>query len=263
MPRGRWWACGWLLVAATAAAAQPRERLQCVSLEYPPLIYSDAGGGAQGIAVDLVRQALGNAGWEIEVEILPWARSLEMMRGGQRDCIFTIFKTPEREKFLDYSSKPLLQQPIAFYALKGGAVSFGGDFAKLRGRSIAVAQAVNYGQRFEAEKTQFNLAQAYSAAQTFQLLARGRVDLTISNVYLAAHQLANESNEIADDIVQLQPPVETVTSYIAFAKGKHAQVIRDFDANIDEVLRGDGGRRFRKILDAHKVPTALRASLTR
>ena len=74
-----------------------------------------------------------------------------------------------------------------------------------------------------------------------KLTARERVDLTISNVYLAAYQLGTSATEAAGKVVQLQPPVETVTSYIAFAKGKHADALADFDANIDKVLKGDKG----------------------
>lgn len=94
-------------------------------------------------------------------------------------------------------------------------------------------------------------------------LGRGRVDLTISNVYLAVHQLSTSAAEVAGDVVQLQPPVETVTSYIAFTKGKHAQALSAFDANIDQVLKGDDGKEFRKILEKHDVPASLRASLVK
>lgn len=246
---------------AIAPAAQAGGTLRCVSLEYPPLIFTGSAGTPQGIAVDVVNETMALAGWKVELEILPWGRALDLMQRGQRDCIFTIFKTPEREQFLDFSTKALLQQPIALYARKNSGIRYNGDFAKLRSKSFLVVHAVNYGNKFESAKAGLRTIQAYSAAQTFEKLERGQGDLTISNVYLAAYQLAAAGPDLARNIVQLQPTVETVTSYIAFAKGKHPQALRAFDAHIDQVVYGNQRAHFARILDRHQVPEVQRASL--
>lgn len=258
------WGCARSLVAWSLAVtpwAQATETLRCVSLEYPPLIYSGVNGVPQGIAVDVVNAALGPAGWKVELEILPWGRALDLMQRGQRDCIFTIFKTPEREQFLDFSTKALLQQPIALYARKNSGIRFNGDFTPLRDKSFLVVHAVNYGNKFESAKAQLRTIQAYSPAQAFEKLERNQGDLAISNVYLAAYQLSAVNPARARNIVQLQPTVETVTSYIAFAKGKHPQALRAFDAHIDQVVYGNQRASFARILDRHQVPEVQRASL--
>lgn len=235
--------------------------LRCVSLDYPPLIFTGADGKPQGVAVDVVKQALGPAGWTVELEVLPWARALNLMQQGERDCIFTIFKTPEREEFLDFSSRPLLQQPISLYARKDSGIRFHGDLSKLGSQKWVVVRAVSYGERFDAAKAGLQVDQAYTPTQAFLLVGRKQADLTISNDYLAAYQLSGDASEVAGDIAQLQPPVDVVRSYIGFAKGKHSEALHAFDLNIGKVLRGDGGVRFKRILDKYKIPASHRTRL--
>jgi polar amino acid transport system substrate-binding protein len=247
-----------LLVAVALLLCSPLThaggKLRCVSLEYPPLVFADADKQATGIAVDVVRRALEPAGWLVDVEILPWARSLKLIQEGQRDCIFTIFKTPEREQFLDFSQHPILLQPINLYTQKKSGIRFDGDLSKLKAHSFSTVFKVNYGKKFEAEKDKLNVIQEYTATDSFLQLGRGKVGLVISNVYLAAYELGNGAASVAGDIVELQPPVEVVTSYIAFPKGKNTDALGAFDANIDRVLKANNGKEFRKILDRYQVP---------
>jgi polar amino acid transport system substrate-binding protein len=246
---------------AASVGANAGGTLRCVSLEYPPLVFTDKDGKTQGIALDVVTQALKSDDWKVELEVLPWARALKLMKAGERDCIFTIFKTPEREEFLDFSRRPLLLQPIGLYARKNSGIQFDGDLSKLKDKSFAAVFAVSYGNKFETDKAVLKVNTAYTANEAFLLLGRGRVDLAISNVYLAAYELGKAETANLADIVQLQPPVETVTSYIAFAKGKHEAARAAFDGAIDEVLKSNNGQQFKKILDHHKIPQAMRASL--
>ncbi|WP_077600075.1 substrate-binding periplasmic protein [Salinivibrio kushneri] len=93
-------------------AATPTVRL--VTLEYPPYIQT-SDGSLDGVAVRVVRQTFSKLGYEVEIEVLPWARALYQVRTGLADGIFTIFKTPEREAFLDYSQQVLFQQGIRLF----------------------------------------------------------------------------------------------------------------------------------------------------
>ncbi len=252
---------GALLVASSMADAGGK--LRCVSLEYPPLVFADADKRAQGIAVDVVKLALEPAGWSVEVEILPWARSLKLIQEGQRDCIFTIFKTPEREKFLDFSQHPLLVQSINLYTQKTSRIRFDGDLSKLKGHSFSTVFKVNYGEKFAAKKAELRVSEEYTPTDSFLQLGRNRVDLVISNVFLAAYELGNGAASVAGNILELHPPVETVTSYIAFPKDKNTQARIDFDANIERVLKGNGGKEFKRILDKYQIPLSLRTSLVK
>jgi polar amino acid transport system substrate-binding protein len=225
------------------------------------LVFTGADKRVQGIAVDLVRQALEPAGWSVDVEILPWARSLKLINDGMRDCIFSIFKTPEREKFLDFSEHPILLQPINLYTQKTSGIRFDGDLSKLKDHSFSAVFKVSYGKKFDDARSFLKVIQEYSATDSFLQLGRSRVDLAISNVFLATYELNNGAAEVAGNIIELQPPVDNVASYMAFAKGKNETARAAFDANIERVLKGNGGKEFKLILDKYQIPSALRVNL--
>lgn len=214
------------LAAAHAAAAT----LRCVSLDYPPLIQQKAGEPVRGAAVDVVRAVMQRLDYTVEVEILPWGRALQAMRNGERDCIFTIFASEERERFLDFSREVLVPQVIYFYARKGSAIDFGGDLRSVSHLRIGTVLYVNYGNVFEAARPYLAISEVPSLEQNFRKLSMDRVDLIASNFYTASYTLEKIlPPDIARQAVRLPLPVETVPSYVAFAKPRHAALRDRFD----------------------------------
>lgn len=222
--------CGLASLLAPAVQANSRT-LRCVSLDYPPLVHQ-VGGVVQGIAVDLVRAALEPAGWRVEVEVLPWKRALGLMERGERDCIFTIFRTPEREIYLDYSQRPLVLQPIAWFARRDRTWFWDGNPATLERRRVALVRGVNYGQVFERLRPLLSITETDLVEAPFRMLQRGHAELTVANAFLATH-LRSQNPALWADLEPLGPSIEIVSSYIAFAKGRHSGPRAEFDARID------------------------------
>lgn len=195
---------------------------RCVSLDYPPLIYKDSDSRVKGFAVDIVSGVFKNMGHTIEVEIYPWARSLEMLKTGERDCIFTIFHSSEREQFLDFSAEAIVPQAVYFYTRKDAGVVFNGDFSSLEGMRIGTVRKINYGPRFEEVRHKLRLDEAYELEQSMKKLLIGRIDLFPSNYYSASYLLKLPRNkEIAEKILQLPFAIDVVPSHLAFAKSKN------------------------------------------
>ncbi|MFZ6642987.1 substrate-binding periplasmic protein [Undibacterium sp. TC4M20W] len=98
------------LCCSTSIAAT----FKLASLHYPPYEYVEQGE-VKGIAVDIVKEAFRLMGHQVSINIYPMRRSLEMVKNGEADGIFTVFKTPEREKYIIYSNEAVLQthhQPV-------------------------------------------------------------------------------------------------------------------------------------------------------
>lgn len=241
----------WLGLCAALAGWARADTLHCVTLEYPPLEYAD-NSQVTGMAVDVVRAVLAGMGHTLEVEVYPWARSLELVRLGQRDCIFTAYRTPEREAFLEYSRQVLIPQPVYLFVRKDSGVSFNGDLAALRGHRIGVVNRISYGNRFDSYRPRLKLDEAETLEQSFQKLVLGRVDAVPSNLYTATYTLAGPSRPIADQIEQLPVPVEVVPSYLAFTRRRNFQGLRDrFDAELAKLVqRGE----YRRIVESYHIP---------
>lgn len=225
-----------LTIALFFTAEIRAEEYYFVTLEYPPLEYKDKAGLAKGAAVEIVTHIMTDLGHSITIEVLPWTRAMKMVQYGRADAIFTIFKNPERELFLDYSEEVLVPQMVAFYARKDSQIAYGGNLEDLKLLKIGVVSTISYGQKFDRSRPMLKVESTATLEQNFSKMMFGRIDLVISNVY-SAEIVINKLN-IADRIKRLQPSVESVPSYIAFSKMKKLTTLKnDFDRKLIELKK--------------------------
>lgn len=202
-----------------------------VTLEYPPLEYLDTSGRAKGIAVDLVTQIMTELGHSVSVEVLPWTRAVKMVRYGEADAIFTIYKNSARETFLDFAQEVLIPQRVALYAPADSPTTFNDDLESLKTLRIGVVSTISYGRRFDQLRPELTLERTASLEQNFAKMLLGRIDIVINNVHSAENVI--KKLQLGEKIRQLHPYVESVPSYIAFSKKKGlASLKQDFDRQL-------------------------------
>lgn len=175
------------------------------------------------------------------------------MKIGEADCIFTIFRTAEREEFLDFGNQSVIPQIVYFYAKKeGGDAYFNGNFDEIEKLRIGTAFKVNYGPKFEEARARLHIDEAPTIEQTFKKLAVGRVDLVPSNLYTATAMLAKSSfTEFADKIVKLPIPIDNVPSYVAFSKLKRLTALCDqFDSALKKFIASN---EYQRLLEKYRI----------
>ena len=188
-------------LSPTCFAREAAVRL--LALQYPPYEYQDMDGGkVKGVAADLVREAFARMGRTVTIQVLPWPRILWMVKNGQADGFFTSYRLPDREQWADFSREELVPQVTCLFSKKGAGISYTGDLAQLGGRSIGVVAQVSYGERFD------------------QAVQAGVLPRVIQSA-------DGEGKELG-------PPLERLSSYLAFARQKHRGAVRD---QFDRVLR--------------------------
>lgn len=241
-----------LLMLALVPVCGFAETVSCVSLEYPPLIQKSASGKVEGLAVDVVTSVFSKIGQTVEVEVYPWARSLSLVKDGERDCIFTIFRSAEREQFLDFNKESIIPQLVYLYAKKGGTATFSGDWEAMKGHKFGTVIGINYGPVFEKAKPTLTIDEVKTLDQNFRKLVSGRTDFVPSNLYTASFTLGQpESKDYAGDVVKLPTLVDSVPSYIAFSKAKKLTALRDkFDVEFKKFLASG---EYKKLLDKYKI----------
>lgn len=221
-----------VLLSASCALA---ETYNFVTLEFPPLEFAGKDGKAEGIAVELVEKIMANLGHQVTVTVMPWARGLETVKAGKADAIFTAYKTPKREEFLDYSTAVLIPQIVSLYAKKDSDIAFDGDLLKLKDKRFGVVSTISYGKTFDGLRDQLQTDRAENMESNLRKLLAGRVDLVISNKYVAESEINKLS--LGNDIKKLAPEVETVDSFIAFSKAKSLTALRDdFDRELRKLI---------------------------
>ncbi|MBP2299298.1 substrate-binding periplasmic protein [Azospirillum picis] len=234
------------LFAAVPAAA---DQLRMVALSFPPLIYDD-GGKPAGIAYDIVTEAMKSAGHSVTVEIMPWARALETVRSGEADAVFTAYRTPEREQFLNYSTQVLVPQVVSLFVAKDSPLGFDGDLAKLSGHRFGVVNQISYGPIVD-EAIKGGVLPAVEKSNdsdsNLKKLLSGRFEVMPSNRYVAQYFLKQAG--ALDKVKELTPAVQDIPSYIAFTKARDTTRLReDFDAGV-AAMKASGA--YQQVLDKY------------
>jgi len=238
-----------LLFALCAFSCAWAGEYSFVTLEFPPMEYTDTDGKVKGIAVEMVTYIMNQLGHTVYIKAYPWTRALDMVQEGNADAIFTAYKTPEREELLDYCTQALLPQVVYFYKKKGSDITFDGNLEALKGKRIGVVSTISYGNKFDQSKTTLRVEKVNQLEQNFQKLLLGRIDLVISNVYTGEYTIRKLG--LGDEIMRVLQEIESIASYVAFSKKRNLIDLRDqFDRQIIE-LKNSG--EYSKILSKFGV----------
>lgn len=230
------------IVPVPSAYAAP---YRFVSLNYPPYEYVE-NGKIKGIAVEILEETFRLMNKKLEIEIYPWARSIEMFQNGAADGIFTFFKTPEREKFTFYSNEIVLHQKMLLWVRRDSDIVFDGNLASLGKYRVGIVRKTSYGSKMDAaiKSHKLNVYESYTIDETINLLLNRRIDIWVSNYFGAVFEL-NKHN-LQDQVKELGPPIEIIPTYIGFSKKRNL-----------ESLRNEFDRAFRKLKKSGKYEEIL------
>lgn len=82
----------WLLAGSVTA-----RELRLTTESYPPYNYEE-NGVLKGVAVDLMKAVMQDAGIKYEMSLMPWARAYGMALHTQDHCVFSTVHTAERDQ---------------------------------------------------------------------------------------------------------------------------------------------------------------------
>lgn len=204
--------------------------LVLVAADSSPTAYVKDGKPA-GILVDVVTEAFRRIGEPFEVQVMPWARCLAEVRSGRVDGIFSVFKLPERQEFLTYTSVPVITQVLAFFVPADSDVQFDGDIGKLGQLGIGTIRGTSYGLKVDGALKAgvwSTVVETNNVDSLVGMLALKRVDLAIGYRHVVLE--AARSKGYLDKIRELSPGIDEIPSYLAFNKQRdYSKVIADFD----------------------------------
>jgi polar amino acid transport system substrate-binding protein len=104
-----------MLCLTLSAASSGAEHLTAVTEEFRPLNYTD-NGVVRGYTVDIVRELLARAKIDYSLGSYPWARAYQMAQRQPDVLIFSIVRTPEREKLFQWIA-PVAKRHVYIYKM--------------------------------------------------------------------------------------------------------------------------------------------------
>lgn len=194
------------------------ETLKVLTLEYPPYSY-EKNGKISGITVALMDAILKELNWNYSLSLYPWRRVLAEAEHGKADIIFNPLKTPEREKYLYFSSVPLVNEHVVVIVRADDLETrYEGNFEALKGKAFCILRGFSLGAKADnAFKAMIiKKIEVEDVSKCGLLLKEKRVSGIIYDKFAA---LVNFDTEITKGLFLVSStPVEDTPSYFAIPK---------------------------------------------
>jgi len=82
--------------------------------DYPPFEYNDEYGKPAGFNIDILRAVLSVMNIRVVITLAPWSEVREKLEQGRIDILAGMFKTPEREKRVDFTIPHFISTYVIF-----------------------------------------------------------------------------------------------------------------------------------------------------
>ena len=176
----------WLIFSTQPVIAAKSQMIELSAFNYPPFYFKEEGR-IQGIAVDIINEVFQRLELNHRLNMYPLKRALRYLEHGDMDGMMILIKTPEREKYLQYTDPVTSVRGLIWSsaARDGGAVEFD-RFDDLLDYRIGVTRGYSYGKSFDAFlKKHSQIHVVNTDLQNYKMLIAGRVDIFPGNEIVA------------------------------------------------------------------------------
>ncbi|AMK10635.1 substrate-binding periplasmic protein [Pseudodesulfovibrio indicus] len=233
-----------LLLAPSArpALAEPLPGLTYLTEEYYPFNYTE-NGDLKGVSYELLRMVWEELGMPPKpVEVLPWARGYERVRFEKGTVLFSMARTPERERLFHWVG-PIMAVRFVLIARKDRAIRLD-SLDDLRGMTVGTLRGDVSDTLLTAYQTIASIQPVADMRQNIDKLMNNRLDM-VAYEELSWDKIAARSGLTVDDFETVYVLRETPV-YFAFNKDVCEVVVKQFQEALDRARKRS---RFRQILD--------------
>ncbi|AUH51406.1 hypothetical protein CXB49_11555 [Chromobacterium sp. ATCC 53434] len=201
--------------------AESRKLTMCYD-KYPPYAMGEFGELAtSGIKVKLLQEIGRQLDVLVVVRILPWKRCLSAVKDGLVDGILPLYKTPEREQFMEFSL-PVMRQYNCFLYKKSafrGRVDWA-DYRALKEHHLGMEIGSVVDKEMEAIfESAHPIDRAADSVTLLKMMDSGRIDLATIDSNVGKYLVGQQG--VADTIGVSDVPIGKL-SYAAFGFSKAA-----------------------------------------
>jgi polar amino acid transport system substrate-binding protein len=233
-----------LFLVSTSAGA---DTLRLVSNAWPP--YSDQRLPEGGLSVDLVRTALGRAGYQVHYIEVPWERALLGLKGGTYDLL-SGWPATKRAGYVR-SARPYLTNRMRWVKRTTSDIHYEGLDSLIPHR-IALSRGYSYNEALENHP---RLKKGYAAnfVQAANMVVARRVDLTLEDERTALFHLNRELERVSGalDFVPGEFALLDLSLVVRNSHPQQARIIEAFNREIAAMIE-DGS--YAAIFVRHGLP---------
>ncbi|MDE1462226.1 substrate-binding periplasmic protein [Spartinivicinus poritis] len=224
----------WLCVFSSICNAA---KIVGTGVVWPPFFIQNDSG--QGIAVEIVTEALKREGYELEMKFLPWARAVDGVKKGSYDALVGVWWTEKRTKFLSFSDH-YLENSIKFIKLKDDDFEYNG-LSSLDKKKVGIVRDYGYGDEFLSAKN-FNKPIASSIMKNLKKLVAKRIDLTLGDEIVTRALIANQEDTTLIEKIAFTENALSINKLhfgVGLVKPNHKTIIDKFNSGLKKI-KSDG-----------------------
>lgn len=164
-----------------------------------PPVHHEKDGQIVGIATEIVEELFRLAGYHPQIEIYPWKRSYHLVQKQKNHFIYTLNRTPDREKLFKWIG-PILTKRTFLYKLRGR------DDIKLKtledAKNYVTAVILGHSLTTTMEglgfKENINIVKTPNKSIQTNVFLNGRSDLITGNEYTIYRALQSANLKMSD-----------------------------------------------------------------
>jgi len=200
--------------------------------------YADVSLLNGGLSIDLIRTALGRAGYSTEYEQVPWARAIHGVSDGRYDILINAWYSEDRTHIGQFSDEYLVNR-LRLIKRKTSTIDYQ-NLTQLHPYSIAVVRSYAYSPEFDND-AQLKKVLVASFSTAVRMLAAGRVELAVEDEYAARFALSREPAEVRDNVEFVSKSLSENSLHIlvSLRNPDHEKIVQDFDRAI-AAMKADG-----------------------
>lgn len=211
---------GWLPLAQALPQVPhpPKVVIRLGMYHNPPYYYTEGVAEPRGLSLDLLKPAIRQLGFDIQVVPCPFPRCLKMAEQGEIDVVAGLIKSPAREQYLYFIQPAMMRfrSSFVFYARADNPTRIH-RLSELRNYSVAVMREALYYPEFDGAGF-VKKVEMPSEASSLDMVQKGRVDFAIT-VERTANGSFREAGLNPDDLVKQPYHVQQVIlGYLAFSR---------------------------------------------
>lgn len=210
---------------------------------WPPFMLGKEGSDSvAGVGAELMFTLFSRVeGVDIRIPLVPWNRALHLVEQGDADGIPLLYKTAEREVYMEFSDPLFSSQDLVWYSKtyfpNGLEWQTANDFSPY---TVGVVSGYSYSEEIDKaiQDKKFTVLKVKNAKKLFSLLAGGRIDVALANKVVGSSLIREDfANR---NIVSMKKPIAEDDYYIAFSKKTDAkELIPQVNKAISE-LKAEG-----------------------
>lgn len=209
----------------------PVSAITILTEEWPPVSFANSKGQADGMAVAVVRLLQERLKDHSPIQVQPWARAYNSLLNERDVLLFTVGRSPERERMMTLLG-PILVSSTDVFALKQHADSI----RKLPQASLLQLPAAAYrGSIFEstAKARGFQVFPTTDPAHSARMLVAGRVKLWVEGNVAVGNVLREQGLPLAT--VERITTLDKLSLYLAFSPDVPASTVRRWEKALQDI----------------------------